>query len=787
MPKNTVAFFSFLLLVVAVLFSLYAEKPFKFTQQDTDVTKFNVSRAFKHVQEIAQKPHYVGSEAHGQVQRYLMEELEKLGLQVQIQEGWALSNRGTLVKVKNILARKQASNNSLEENSTLLLLSHYDSAIHSSFGASDAASGVATILEGVRAFLAAKTTHANDILVAFTDAEEIGLNGASLLLEHPWAKEVNLALNFEARGSGGSSFMLLETNYGNQEMISQFMQAGVKYPVANSLTYSIYKWLPNDTDLTVLREQQGINGFNFAFIGDHFDYHTATDTPENLDIKSLAHQGSYLMPLLYYFSDHPLDKLTSEDDSVYFTIPLLGMIQYPAKWSLPLLIIASVLFLFVVLYGASKKKFFLQDLLEGIIPFLISLLLSAIVAFLLWELSQLFYPHYKEIEHDFTYNGYYYIWAIVMATIGVCFFTYNNFYNSTSSSPATTFVAPLLFWLILSGTVVFFLEGAAYFIILVYFGLIQLLLLLRDRKPSLIMMSFLCLPAIFLLLPLVVNIPVAMGLKSLYVTAILVVLFWSLMWPVIGYYSKNNHLGFLSLIVAAILLLIAHFKSDFNLERPKPNSLVYLQDLDKGSATWNTYDYGLDSWTTPYFPDAKVTEDIEASFSNKYNSGFTRSAEAPNLKLKSSKVLIQVGQSDSSGLLLFQIEIIPQRNVDQIELYTKGISNFDTFRVNGQTAPSLSTAHGPGHIFTNRWSNRLLTYYVTGPDTLQLEFSLKRSLSPYIEMYETSYDLLENEQLDVPARAEAMIPRPFVLTDGIVLRKKIELPLISSQHNDNEE
>src|SRR5690606_39231039 len=113
-------------------------------------------------------------------------------------------------------------------------------------------SGVATILEGVRAFLESGERPKNDIIILFSDAEELGLNGADLFVrEHPWAKEVGLVLNFEARGSGGPSYMLIETNRGNAKLIEGFSRAGVQYPVANSLVYSVYKMLPNDTDLTV--------------------------------------------------------------------------------------------------------------------------------------------------------------------------------------------------------------------------------------------------------------------------------------------------------------------------------------------------------------------------------------------------------------------------------------------------------------------------------------------------------------------------------------------------------
>ena len=50
---------------------------------------------------------------------------------------------------QNILARIKGTDN----GKALLLLTHYDSQPHSSLGASDAGSGVVTILEGLRAYL----------------------------------------------------------------------------------------------------------------------------------------------------------------------------------------------------------------------------------------------------------------------------------------------------------------------------------------------------------------------------------------------------------------------------------------------------------------------------------------------------------------------------------------------------------------------------------------------------------------------------------------------------------
>jgi hypothetical protein len=100
--------------------------------------------------------------------------------------------------------------------------------------------------------------------------------------------------------------MLMETNSGNAGMVKNPAAAETTFPVSNSLMYSIYK-CPNDTDLTVLENKKSIQGYNFAFIDDHYNYHTAQDDISHLNKNTLAHQGTYLMPLLSYFSNANLN------------------------------------------------------------------------------------------------------------------------------------------------------------------------------------------------------------------------------------------------------------------------------------------------------------------------------------------------------------------------------------------------------------------------------------------------------------------------------------------------
>ena len=262
--KNLQSLASLFLIAGLVYYSFYSLMPQEGSPSSVSETKFSTERALIPLKEITKAPHYIGTTEHTRVREYLIGQLEELGLETEVQEGFVINPKWkSLDKPKNIIAQIKGS----ENGKSLLLLSHYDSALTPSYGASDAGSGVVTILETLRAYKASGKKPKNDIIVLFTDAEEVGLDGARLFVKnHPWAKNVGIALNFEARGSGGPSNMIVETNGGNKNLIKAFMEADVTFPVASSLMYSIYKMLPNDTDSTVLREGADIDGFFFAFI-----------------------------------------------------------------------------------------------------------------------------------------------------------------------------------------------------------------------------------------------------------------------------------------------------------------------------------------------------------------------------------------------------------------------------------------------------------------------------------------------------------------------------------------
>ena len=764
MKKDYSSIFASLFLLGILGLIYFTMMPHWTSDEEGSLSEFSTKRALNQVEAISKQPHYVGSKEHEVVANYLVKELNKLGLETSVQEGYTLSDWGNLVQSKNILARIKGTSNS----KALLLLSHYDSAPHSySKGASDAGSGVATILESVRAFLYSKTPHKNDIIILFSDAEELGLNGAALFVtKHRWAKEIGLVLNFEARGSSGPSYMLMETNKGNAGLVKEFAAAKATFPVSNSLMYSIYKMLPNDTDLTVFREQGNIQGYNFAFIDDHFNYHTAQDDINHLNKNTLAHQGTYLMPLLNYFSNADLNTTQASEDYVYFTIPYT-FISYPFSWVLPMVVIALVLFIFLLFLGIAKRILSFREIGRGFIPFLGSLIVTGLITFFGWKGLLAVYPQYNDLLNGFTYNGHAYIAAFVLLALAISLVFYNRF--SAKKVTMNHYVAPLFIWIVINGALAFSLQGAGFLIIPVYFGLFLFAAFIITQKSRKILSLIFSIPALIIIAPFIQMFPVGLGLKVLFGSAILTVLTFTLLLPVFGTFAKKGIWSLVFFVLAIGFFAKAHSESGYEYGKAKSNSLLYVYDADTDKANWVTYDTNLDSWTKSYLgenpKDAAILN--ETPLFSKYNSGFTYAAEAPKKDiLKPSIAFLEERIIGNQRYL--RIKISPNRNVNRYDIFANEKMAIHNFKANGVTTL------GQKNSLYQRKGKKILSYYVVGNTPLEMQFSVNSSTVFDMELMESSFDLMTNPLFGIAKRENWMMPTPFVLNDAVVIKQKIK-------------
>lgn len=336
---------------------------------------FSAARAQKHVVEIAQAPHPTGSAEAKRVRDVLLRELTYLGLKPQVQ-----IPRDPASPVRNVVARLAGTGP--RGKKALMLCAHYDS-VAAGPGAGDNASGVAVVLETLRALKNGPPLE-RDVIVLLDDGEEDGLLGAVIFVEeHPWAKQVGVVINVDARGNTGPSIMF-ETSDDNGWLVHQYSQA-IPHPLATSVSMEVYHRLPNSTDLTIFK-RAGMAGLNFAFSAGLAYYHTSEDTPENLDPRTLQHQGENALAIARRLGQVDLDTPKGAD-VIYASILSRFVLSYPMKWAVPLALVAACCFLIVLSIGLRTRRLVLADVVAGASISLIAMCLAPLLLTLLFGLG----------------------------------------------------------------------------------------------------------------------------------------------------------------------------------------------------------------------------------------------------------------------------------------------------------------------------------------------------------------------------------------------------------------
>ncbi len=312
---------------------------------DAPLHDFSAMRARARLTELLadEAPHPVGSAANTAVRARLVAQLRALGLTVEELPAFSCSDHGSCASVVNVLVRVPGTG----PGPALLLASHYDS-VPAGPGAADDGHGVVVVLEALRALLADGPPR-TPLMAVFTDGEEAGLLGARAFVRHAAFADVGAVINIEARGTGGAARMF-ETSDGNAALVAAYA-AGVPRPSAQSLSYEVYRRLPNDTDLTIFKKA-GAQGLGFAFIGGVRRYHTPLDDLAHLDLGSVQQQGDAVLgtarQLLAAGVTPPAGNATYVDLFSAFVL------RWPAALDLPLAALALLASLLAALRAVRR-------------------------------------------------------------------------------------------------------------------------------------------------------------------------------------------------------------------------------------------------------------------------------------------------------------------------------------------------------------------------------------------------------------------------------------------------
>ena len=322
-----------------------------------DPTTFSAERAMASINRLADEPHSVlRREAHDRARDDVVGMFTDLGYTPTVHSNplFDLSNPRAKETFDALSAKQQAEFKDTpaetivvdvpgKSERTMALMAHYDSAIGAepdgdsvrltagdSHGAGDDGYGVAVIVETLRALKAEGRQPENSLKIVITDAEEVGLLGATNEMRHHRAdyENVDLILNLEARGTSGPALMF-ETSSNNSAVAGYFL-SHVKQPVAGSLLPSLYARMPNTTDMAALIPE-GFTVLNIAAIGDAEHYHHPTDAPRYVDHSTLQHYGDQVLGLTRAWAfDGQAPTLTADGDLHFFQLWRGMTVRYPA-------------------------------------------------------------------------------------------------------------------------------------------------------------------------------------------------------------------------------------------------------------------------------------------------------------------------------------------------------------------------------------------------------------------------------------------------------------------------
>jgi hypothetical protein len=258
-------------------------------------------------------------------------------------------------------------------------------------------------------------------------------------------------------------------------------------------------------------------------------------------------------------------------------------------------------------------------------------------------------------------------------------------------------------------------------------------------------------------------------LKILPGAAVLLVLTFVILLPILGAFPYKSRWAFVCLLIGISFLGKAHWNASFTSAKARPNSLLYVYDASQKKAYWTTYDECPDSWNQAFLttqPQSAALLNRNALYS-KYGTAFRWMHPAPVYALKGPSIVFE-RDTVKGNRRFYQIRITPQRRVNRYDIFLKNQVAIAHLKANGVYPLTYTSKIG------GQTSNKLLSYYVTRNQPLVLSFDVAVGDAPQLELMESSFDLLEQARMGVPPRPKNTLPMPFVLNDAVVLMQPVQ-------------
>ena len=731
---------------------------------DGNVNHYSIENVLRHIENIGKVSRAVGTENHQNTIKYLEKNLSDLGVAPELQTAWAVNSRwGTPYRggyVSNITGRIKGSGN----GDTILMVAHYDS-VPTSPGAADNASSVASILETLRV-LKNDPQGENDVVVLFSDAEEIGMLGARAFVnETPWLDNIKAVINLEARGSSGAS-LLFETTAGNSELVKSYANA-VSHPIASSFFSDIYKILPNDTDFTEFKFKN-INGLNTAFIEQVNNYHTQADNLENLDKNSVGQQGENLLATVRELRNRNFSESSSEE-LVFFDLFGKKLIYYPLGLVIPLMIAAIVLYATAIYFGFKAGKLTFKGIISGFFLFVLFLFSELLLSFIVLKIIAVFHKDYSMFLSGDTYNSGYYSFGIMCLVTALAFVFY-GFFGKTRK-PENLLFGSLGFWILLTVLTSLVLPGTSYIFSLSSISVLiaSLIAFLWKGKNSSDVRNFSIsllgsVTGIILIGGILRHLIKGLGIGLIPVGVFFVALEIGLLIYIILLFDRKIRILISCLLgLGGIILIVGGLASvKYSPQQPRQTSLFWAMDSDTKKAFWATEDINLNEWNEKIFEGNSADTLLPEIFPQ--SQRFFLAKETQPLDLPQSS-LEKTADEVNGNIRRIKLKINSPNQAPVITLAIESETEVSGFEIDGK---DFSGEIAGANTQKNSWAIRL---YGVPANGAEITLNVNSGEPLKIRMITQNYGLPPASGVSLASRPADLIASPQPFNDSTFITK----------------
>lgn len=703
--------------------------------------EFSAARAMTHLRTIASAPRPLGSRGHAAARDYLVAQLAASGVEHEVQTtAVAIDNpRDTpvIARVENVIGRIRGTGSS----GAILLVAHYDS-VPTGPGASDDAHGVAVLLETARA-LAARGPLQNDVILLFSDAEEMGLLGARAFVEqHRWYRDVKIALNFEARGTRGPA-VLFETGKDSGWAVEQYGRASAE-PAGNSLLPRVYEMLPNKTDLTPIRGT-GVMGLNFAFFDGFAGYHSQGDTVAALDPRSLQHQGNHALATTLALGNDALSAAPRRD-TIFFDVLGERFFAYSSRLVPVLTLVCAALFVVAFVAAVRRQRITWRGTLRAALACVAVLITVPVATELLARAVAMVHPDYRYVPAGEPHVVMLYRIAFLVMGTALALIVHGAIASKANRAERTLGAA--FVWLAALVVATFALPEASYLLTWPLLLLLAPLALAwwRGREANAALQFAMLVPALaaaaFLLVPWIDWSFIILTIRGASASLLFAMLLFGFAAATLAPMRK---LGMVMLFAGIALFAAALSNPAGTSADPMMTSLEYVSEGDSGRTSWIAQSEPSDAWRASFFKGNVQTDGFTDFIP--YNDWKVWRTAAPRIRFETPAV-DEISDLTAGGLRTVTLRVRPSREAAAMRVFFVDPVPLVAASIDGRAIEEKN-------LPIARWG---ATYLAPPRDGFELRLTT-RSMAPLrVRAVATSYGL---EGIPVATRTADVIPASF--------------------------